>query len=66
MMYIMHQGSVLSYKNGFNPLNGCSPEWMDIPLNVFPLYDYRTSKVVNTTISLIMVDPYDLPKFPLK
>ena len=42
MMYILHQGSVLSYKNGFNPLNGDSPEWMDIPLNGFPLYDYGT------------------------
>ena len=25
MMYILHQGSVLSYENGFNPLNGDSP-----------------------------------------
>ena len=42
MMYILHQGSVLSYENGFNPLNGDSPEWMDIPLNGCPLYDYCT------------------------
>ena len=39
-MYITHQGSVLLYQNGFNPLNGYSPGWMDIPLNGFPLYDY--------------------------
>ena len=36
MMYIVHQGSVLSYENGFNPLNGDSPEWMDIPLKWMP------------------------------
>ena len=35
---------LLSYENGFNPLNGYSPEWMDIPLNGFPLYDYDTVK----------------------
>ena len=40
---------MLSYENGFNPLNGGSPEWMDIPLNGCPLYDYRTSKVVSST-----------------
>ena len=29
-------GVVLLYKNGFNPLNGDSPEWMDIPLKWMP------------------------------
>ena len=44
MMHIINQGSVLLYKNGFNPLNVYSPEWMDSPQNEFPLYNYDTVK----------------------
>ena len=43
-MHIIHQGNVWSYENGYNPLNGYSPELMDIPQNGFPLYDYDTVK----------------------
>ena len=52
-------------ENGFNPLNGYSPEWTDIPLNGFPLYDYYTISKVVISISylnwsILMIFPLSL------
>merc|ERR1711935_914615 len=54
MMYIVHQGSVLSHENGFNPLNGDSPK-MDAP---FTTTDQ--SKVVSTKVNILIGRSYDL------